>query len=89
MISCAVRLGSGDNFLSLLAFTLKKLQNEVDLLYPLIFPYPHFLSPAPGEAPPKGSRQVSAAVQTESCSQGTGPSPGQGQGELHGGDPEA
>lgn len=56
----------------------------------VLTPYLLCLScPPPGEAPPAGCRPVSAVVQTESCSQGSRPSSRQGQGELHGGDPEA
>jgi len=50
---------------------------------------PPLPSPPLGEVPPAGSGHVSAAVSTKSCSQGTGPSAGQGQRELLGGDPEA
>lgn len=48
-----------------------------------------FMSHPPGEAPPAGCGQVSAALQAEGSSQGTDPTSGPGQGELPGGDDEA
>lgn len=51
--------------------------------------YFHCLSALSGETSPAGCGQVPAALQTESRGKGTGPSPGQRQGQLHGGDPQA
>lgn len=47
------------------------------------------LSVFAGEAPPACSGPVSAAVQAEGCGPRAGPTPGQGQRELFGGDSKA